>query len=82
MKVYLVEMDNGEFYDDFFRWTEKVFTNHLGASLYLIDSGYAPHPEIDYKSNEYYLMFTKKDEEGRKFDAVITEKVVEDFSQK
>ena len=82
MKVYLVEMDNGELYEDYYRWTEKVFTTYRGASQYLLDEDYTPYPEVNYETNEYYLVFTDEDDEGRTFDAEVTEMEVEEYSSK
>ena len=79
MKVYLVEMDNGEVYEEYFRWTEKVFTTYRGASQYLIDEGYVPFADSKYITNDYELVFTDTDDEGREYDAVITEKEVEEY---
>lgn len=42
MKIYLVDVDNGETYEDYRHWIEAVFTTYRGASQYLIDEGYEP----------------------------------------
>ena len=81
MKVYLVEMDNGEMYDDFYRWTEKVFTTYRGASQYLIDEEYDPYPDMNYELDDYELIFSYEDEDGRYYRAEITEMEVEEYVQ-
>lgn len=42
-KVYLVELDNGELYEDYATWIEKVFSTYRKASQYLVDEGYEPY---------------------------------------
>lgn len=44
-KVYLVEMDNGESYEDYHAWIEKAFTSYRNATKWLIDEGYEVFPE-------------------------------------
>ena len=43
LKVYLVDVDNGELYADYQHSVEKVFTTYRGASQWLINEGYIPH---------------------------------------
>ncbi|PKR83509.1 hypothetical protein [Heyndrickxia camelliae] len=56
MKVYLVDVDNGESYEDHRHWIEKVFTSYRGASQYLINEGYEVYYHYDY-SNEIDVDF-------------------------
>jgi len=57
VKVYLVEMDNGEMYEDYQAWIKAAFTTHRKASQWLINSGYVPYATHDIAGNiivEFY----------------------------
>ena len=49
MNVYLVKIDNGECYEDYNWWVEKVYTNYRNASQYLINEGYKPYMDIHHE---------------------------------
>ena len=42
MKVYIVEINNGEPYEDNFSWIDSAFKSHRIASEYLLKEGYKP----------------------------------------
>lgn len=42
MKVYLVDVDNGESYEDYQHNVMAVFTSYRSASEWLINKGYEP----------------------------------------
>jgi hypothetical protein len=50
-KVYVVDIDNGESYEDFRHWISKVFTTYRTAVNYLLDQGYEPFPTYTYTIN-------------------------------
>lgn len=55
-KIYLVQVDNRELYEDYQDWIEKAFTTYRAASQYLIDQGYEPFVEEGWKG-EFELHF-------------------------
>jgi hypothetical protein len=65
MKVYLIDRDNQEQYEDYEHGTIAAFTTFRGASQYLIERGYKPYFEeaVSYE-DEYFeevLEFYKHD---------------------
>lgn len=50
MKVYLVDVDNGESHEDYSHWVEKIYTSYRDASQYLIDEGFEAY--FDYNDND------------------------------
>ena len=61
-KVYLVECDNGESYEDYRRWTEAVFKHKEDAEDYLRTRGWS-EPSEDHrgKLRDYW---SKEEDEG------------------
>lgn len=56
-KVYLVYMDNGEMYDDYYEDVEYIFSTNEKASMWLISKGFNPH--CDWLMGEPRLRFIK-----------------------
>ena len=61
MNVYLVEMDNGESYEDYYSWIDTVYTTYRAASMDLIERGYEVYPERSFSSGEWDLGFEWKE---------------------
>lgn len=57
MRVYLVEKDNGESYEDYRTRTTGAFMTHRGASESLLDDGYSPYPSMSMIDNEWEVRF-------------------------
>ncbi|MGM9986356.1 MAG: hypothetical protein ACI35O_03915 [Bacillaceae bacterium] len=79
MKVYLVQVDNGDHYENYYRWTEKVFTTYMGAAQYLIDEGYEPYSDFNYETNEPDVSFCVELENNFESEAEIAEMEVEEY---
>lgn len=47
MKVYLVDKDNGETYEDYDHWIDGAYSTYRKASQSLLDDGYIPYYECD-----------------------------------
>ena len=62
MKVYLVDVDNGESYEDYRHWIEKIFTTYRGASQWLINEGYKVYPECRQGEWKLYFLWRESDE--------------------
>lgn len=77
MKVYLVEMDNGETHEDYYYWIEKVFTTYHKASEWLISKKYTPDFTHTMKG-EIDLYFYHQKNNGYISEARINEMEVED----
>jgi len=78
-KVYLVQMDNGETYDDYHSWIEKVFTSYRKASKWLMSEGYEPFPEYNIHGN-LVLIFQREEKTNyyeKSYEAEIIEMEVE-----
>lgn len=56
MKIYLVEKDNGQSYEDRYTWIESGFISFRRASQYLLDQGFRPYPILN-SENEYVVCF-------------------------
>ncbi|WP_156319104.1 hypothetical protein [Cytobacillus solani] len=56
MKVYLVEINNYESFEDYRAWIEKAFTTYRAASQWLIEDGFEVYPLYNYKG-EWELDF-------------------------
>lgn len=72
MTVYLIEMDNGEMYEDHSTWIDSAFTTYRGATQYLLGDGF----KLDYtigEGGECYLCFDKKYDEYEHYYAEIVE---------
>ena len=80
MKVYLVQMDNGEVtHSDLYdQWIEKAFTTYRGAAQFLIDEGYSAYLDYDDYVNEYETGFFVEFEDGTEGEARIIEMDLED----
>lgn len=81
MKVYLIDIDNGESYEDFHHWIKKVFTTYRGASQWLIDEGYDVYVN-NWKKDAMELEFYWEDKEddyvyGCKYARIIEMEVDE-----
>lgn len=46
MKVYLIEKDNCESYEDFYKWISSAHSSYRGASQSLIDEGFEAYIEL------------------------------------
>jgi hypothetical protein len=57
LKIYLVDADNGETYEDYDHQTIAAFTSFRGASQNLVDEGYEPYPYRDFMTKEYNVRF-------------------------
>jgi hypothetical protein len=77
MKVYLVEVDNGELYDSYSSWIEKAFTTYRKASAWLIEKGYKPDFTYSIKG-EVDVYFYLPGEEYLDSQAWITEIEIEE----
>ena len=53
MKIYLVDMDNGESYEDYRHWIAKVFTDYRKAAEWLVEIGYEPRYLYKWTGSEY-----------------------------
>lgn len=79
MKVYLVETDNGESYEDYHASIESVHKSFRSASQYLLDGGYKPFPDRDFMTGEPVVRFYWEDsEEYRCSGARIIEMELDD----
>lgn len=56
-KVYLVDIDNGESYEDYRHSVDKVFSTYRGASQWLIDEGYQPYEFYNHSDQEADIAF-------------------------
>lgn len=63
MKVYLVDVDNGESYEDYMHGIRAVFTTYRGASEWLIDKGYEPYYYIDYENKDDVRFYWQESDE-------------------
>ncbi|WP_099301946.1 hypothetical protein [Bacillus sp. Marseille-P3800] len=46
MKVYLVEKDNGESFEDNYTWIDGAYSTYRKASGSLLEDGYVPFYEV------------------------------------
>lgn len=60
-KVYLVDIDNGESYEDYRHSVDKVFSTYRGASQWLIDEGYKVYESYNYNNREPDLGFRRQE---------------------
>jgi len=63
MKVYLVEINNMEAYEDYRAWIEKAFASYRGASQWLIDKGFEPYYEKFFGVGDIKFYWQAKDED-------------------
>lgn len=80
MKAYLVQMDNGETYDDYRSWIGKVFTSYRNASKWLISEGYEAFPEYNIHGN-LALIFQREEKNDyyeKSYEAKILEMDIEE----
>ncbi|WP_117161323.1 hypothetical protein [Paraliobacillus sp. X-1268] len=56
MKVYVIELDNGQEYSDYENWVDSVFSSYRSASQSLIDKGFIPY-SIKNNLGECVLIF-------------------------
>ncbi|WEG18594.1 hypothetical protein PQ478_08930 [Alkalihalophilus pseudofirmus] len=61
-KVYLVETDNGEAYEDYFSSVVKAFTTYRAASEWLISEGYEPYYEMFHGEGRLRFYWEESDE--------------------
>lgn len=66
MKIYLVDADNGETYEDYNHQTVGAYKSFRGASQSLLDKEYQPYPYSDFMTKEYDVRFhfSTSDEDG------------------
>lgn len=57
MKIYLVEKDNGETYEDYHTSITGAFTSFRSASESLIKKGFKPYLDIDFLTKWYKVSF-------------------------
>ncbi|MGD6876834.1 hypothetical protein [Bacillus infantis] len=57
MKVFLVDIDNGETYEDYRHEVKKAFSTFRAASQWLVNEGYEPYPHNDNVKNELKIGF-------------------------
>ncbi|WP_405101692.1 hypothetical protein [Oceanobacillus sp. FSL H7-0719] len=63
MKVYLVERDNGEMYEDYQTYITSAHLTYRNASQQLIDDGYEPYPTTNYEGDTVlYFCWQESDE--------------------
>jgi len=72
MKVYLVELDNGLSFEDYYSWIEKAFTTYRGASQWLIDEGFEPHLEHDIYG-DLELSFSTENNDAKIIEIEVSE---------
>lgn len=74
MNVYLVEKDNGESYEDFYKWVDGAYTTFRKATESLLADGYTPYYEILCgKGNLHFQLY----EEGEFFDVYSYAQIIE-----
>lgn len=73
-KVYLIDADNGEDYEDYHHWIEKVFLSKAEAEDYLVSQGWE-EPESDSKFSR--LQFWHKHEEAYGWPVVRSAQILE-----
>lgn len=56
MKVYVVQIDNGQEYSDYENWIDSIFKSYRFASQHLIDKGFIPYPHENHLG-EWILLF-------------------------
>lgn len=78
MRIYLIEKDNGESYEDYRTQITSAFTSYRKASESLLSEGYVPHPYRDFITKELNLRFTLKTIEGELTPEEIEEMRAED----
>lgn len=66
MKIYLVNKDNGESYEDYDHQVVAAFTTFRLASQYLLKDGYIPYIHYEYMTKEPNVRFRweSEDEDG------------------
>jgi hypothetical protein len=80
MKVYLVDTDNGELYEDYHHSVDKVFTTYRGATQWLIDEGYEPYYDNTFGKFDVGFYWQEDDEYmSRCSDAKVIEMELEDY---
>lgn len=77
MRVYLIEKDNGETYEDYHTHIDGAFTTYRGATESLLSEGYKPHLSIDFISGDIDVHFNLKVVEGELTEEEMLE-VLED----
>jgi hypothetical protein len=56
-KVYLIDADNGESYEDYYHAISKVFSTYRGAAQWLVSEGYEPFYSYDFSYQEHDVMY-------------------------
>ncbi|MBO0961974.1 hypothetical protein J1P26_19910 [Neobacillus sp. MM2021_6] len=56
MKVFVVQIDNGQEYSDYADWIDGIFKSFRSASKHLIDKGFIPYA-IKNQLGEFILNF-------------------------
>lgn len=70
-KIFLLEMDNGESYEDYRSWIDAAFRTHRGAQEYLLQQGYIPYYIRKYNGEyDIYFDWSESDESSRCTDFV------------
>ena len=62
MKVYLVEKDNCESYEDYHDWIDGAFKTFRGASQSLINEGFEPYYERHFGESRLRFFWEESDE--------------------
>jgi hypothetical protein len=78
MDVYLVDVDNGELYEDYYHSVVKVFTTYRAASQWLLEEGYKPFSKNIYINNSEDIEFILDDGVEDYLHAEIIEMEVEE----
>lgn len=53
MKIYLIEKDNGESYEDYHAYIESAFTSYRTATEALLNEGYKMYPQRSFYTTEW-----------------------------
>jgi hypothetical protein len=75
MKIYLIDLDNGQPYEDNFHYVSHAFKSYLSAAQHLLNGGYKPIPP--YKNSittgDFEVAFFIEEDEFTDCFARITE---------
>ena len=62
MKVYLVEKDNCESYEDFYKWIAGAYTTYRGATQSLLDEGFEVYYDTFWSGDDIRFYWQESDE--------------------
>jgi len=77
MKIYLIDRDNGESYEDYDHQVVAAFTSFRLASQYLLDDGYTPYIHYDYMTKEPTVRFRWESEIVEGWGEISDAKIIE-----